>query len=173
MGLELVWPSLCLFGALILVVAEAFVPSGGLIGVLAIGLLLTSIYLAFTTTAFGWFFLIAVCVLLPPVVMLAIYLWPHTPVAKYLFLPPAEAEETNPDGRGWSLDHLIGQLGRTVTPLRPSGVVIFEGRRLEAITEGGPVETNTLVRALEIRGGRMLVRIADIPAFDETNSNSL
>lgn len=166
MGFELVWPILCLLGSLLLVVAEAFVPSGGLIGALAIGLLLVSLYLAFTTTAFGWLFLIAICVLLPPTIMLAIYLWPHTPIAKYLFLPPPRDEDQAPDAPNWPLGHLVGQLGRTVTPLRPTGVVLFEGRRHEAISEGTPVEANTLVRALEIRGGRLIVRVADVPAFE-------
>lgn len=167
MGFELVWPSLCLLGSLLLVVAEAFVPSGGLVGALAVGLLLVSLFLAFTTTAYGWLFLGAVCILVPPTIMLAIYLWPHTPVAKYLFLPPPDTDDQGAsNSTAWSLGHLVGQLGRTVTPLRPTGVVLFEGRRHEAISEGSPVEANTLVRALEIRGGRLIVRVADVPAFD-------
>ncbi|GIW87293.1 MAG: hypothetical protein KatS3mg108_1617 [Isosphaeraceae bacterium] len=172
MGFELVWPTLCLLGSLLLVLAEAFIPSGGLIGILAVGLLLVSLYLAFTTTAYGWLFLIAVGVLLPATVMLAVSLWPHTPIARYLFLPPPTTEETTPGPSAWPLSHLVGQIGRTVTPLRPTGIVLFEGRRHEAISEGIPIEANTLVRALEIRGGRLIVRVAEVPEWDDTPQTS-
>lgn len=167
MGVELVWPSLCLLAALFLFIAEIFVPSGGLIGLLAVGLLIVSQYLAFTTTAHGWVFLAVTVLLLPPTFMLAVHLWPKTPLAKYIFLQPTHSEEQMPAETGSGLRHLIGQFGKTLTPLRPTGVVLFEGRRHEGISEGAHVPENTLVRAIEIRGGRLIVRAADLPGLGD------
>jgi membrane-bound serine protease (ClpP class) len=167
MGPELIWPILSLIVALLLFVAEAFIPSGGLIGFLAVGLVGVSLFLAFTTTPFGWIFLIATCILLPLTIMLAIQLWPHTPIAKYLFLNPPGPDEIVPEDRVRGLGHLVGQFGRTLTPLRPTGLVEFDGRRMEGMSEEGMIAANTLVRVIEVRGARLIVRVADVPALDD------
>lgn len=167
MGTELVWPSLCLAVGLFLLVAEVFVPSGGLIGFLALGFLGVSLYLAFTSTAYGAVFLVVTGLLIPLTLMLAIYLWPRTPMAKFLFLRPPEPEDMDSENQSLMLEHLVGQFGRTLTPLRPSGMVDFEGRRLEGMSEAGLIPTGILVRAIQVRSGRLVVRVADVPAFDD------
>lgn len=170
MGTELVWPSLCLAVALLLLLAEAFVPSAGLIGVLAVGFLCVSLYLAFATTAHGWAFVIVAGVLLPATLAVAIQLWPHTPLAKYLFLKPPEPSDLITESHGALLDHLVGQLARTQTPLRPTGIVDLEGRRLEGLSEEGMIPAKTLVRVVKVRGGRLIVRLADLPSIDPVPS---
>ncbi len=167
MGTELVWPSLCLAVGLLLLFAEVFVPSGGLIGFLALGFLGVSLYLAFTTTAYGLVFVILMGILLPISLALAVHLWPKTPMAKYMFLSPPEPEELVPDSQHLMLEHLIGQFGRALTPLRPTGLVDFDGRRLEGLSEEGLIPAGSLVRAVQVRGGRLIVRVADVPALDD------
>lgn len=170
MGTELVWPSLCLAVGLLLLVAEVFIPSGGLIGVLAVGFLGVSLYLAFSTTSHGLVFLIVTVVLMPLMLMLAVYLWPRTPMAKYLFLNPPSPEDVAPDSQDLVLERLVGQFGRTLTPLRPSGRVDFEGRRFEGVSEEGLIPSGVLVRAVQVRSGRLVVREADVPALDDVVS---
>lgn len=170
MGTELVWPILCLIVGLLLLLAEVFLPSGGLIGLLAVGFLGVSLYLAFANTAHGLAFLIVTVVMLPVMLMLAVYLWPRTPMAKYLFLSPPEPEEVEPDSRDLLLERLVGQYGRTLTPLRPSGRVDFEGQRFEGVAEEGLIPANVLVRAVQVQAGRLIVREADVPALDDVVS---
>ncbi|MBX6311426.1 MAG: serine protease [Isosphaeraceae bacterium] len=165
---EWVWPSLCLAVGLILLIAEAFIPSGGLIGLLAVGFLALSLYLAFaTSTALGLKFLFALGLLLPLTLALAIHLWPRTPLAKWIFLKPPDPEDIMPEERTPALDHLIGQFGRAMTPLRPSGLVDFDGRRLDAISEEGLIPAGTLVRAVQVRGGHLVVRKAQDRTLEE------
>src|SRR5690349_2865429 len=131
MSNDLIWPILCLAIGLILLIAEVFIPSGGLIGILAIGLLIVSLGLAFSqSTMLGLKFLLAVCLLMPMALILAINLWPKTPMAKLIFLKPPAPEDVEPEPavHGVRLEHLIGQFGRALTPLRPSGMVDFDGR---------------------------------------------
>jgi membrane-bound ClpP family serine protease len=170
MGTELVWPSLCLAVGLLLLVAEVFVPSGGLIGVLAVGFLGVSLYLAFSTTSYGLIFLLVAVVMMPLMLMLAVYLWPRTPMAKYLFLSPPTREDVEPDSQDLLLERLVGQFGRTLTPLRPSGRVDFEGHRFEGVSEEGLIPAGVLVRAVQVRSGRLVVREADVPALDDVVS---
>lgn len=61
---------------------------------------------------------------------------------------PAEAEG----------DSLLGRHGKTVTPLRPSGAAEFDGRRVDVVSEGMPVDVGTWVKCIEIKGARIVVR---------------
>jgi membrane-bound ClpP family serine protease len=167
MSSELVWPILCLVAGLLLLFVEVFVPSGGLIGILAFGLLALSLWLAFTTTPHGWKFLLAEAILLPVAFMGAIALWPYTPLARRLGLKPPAREEVEPETATLTLHHLIGQFGRALTPLRPSGVVDFEGRRLDGLAEEGLIPAGTLVKAISIRGNQLVVRVESEAAFEQ------
>ena len=167
---ELIWPILCLAIGLILLIAEVFIPSGGLIGILAVGLIVVSLGLAFAESmALGLKFLVAVCVLMPLALALAVHLWPRTPLAKWIFLKPPDPEDFDPDpvAHGLRLDHLIGQFGRALTPLRPSGVVDFEGRRIDGLSEEGLIPSGALVRAVQVRGSQLIVRLAPDRTLDE------
>ncbi len=168
MSTDLIWPLLCLVVGLILLVAEVFVPSGGLIGLLAIGLLVVSLGMAFARSMTrGLSFLTALLLLLPLTLAYAVYLWPRTPMAKWVFLKPPTAEDIAPEVAAYRLDYLVGQFGRALTPLRPSGSVDFEGRRLDGLAEGGTmIPAGSLVRAVGVRGISLVVRAAPAEMLD-------
>src|SRR4051794_36797522 len=168
MSNEWIWPSLCLAVGLILLIAEVFVPSGGLIGLLAVGFLVVSLWLSFSTsTVLGLKFLFALGLLLPLTLALAVHLWPRTPMAKWIFLKPPTPEDVDPEPVGHPLDHLVGQFGRALTPLRPSGLVDFDGRRLDGLSEEGLIPSGALVRAVQVRSGQLVVRMAKDRTLDE------
>ena len=91
----LVWSILLLMLGLGLVMLEIFVPSGGMLGVLAAISVLVSIAMAFyhngPRVGFGFVFVAMVAV--PATLMLAFKLLPQTPVGRQLLLQtPSEAE---------------------------------------------------------------------------------
>jgi membrane-bound ClpP family serine protease len=164
----LIWPILFLAVGLTLLVAEGFIPSGGLIGILALGCLALSLWKAFSVSAtLGFQFLAALFLLLPMALVVAAQLWPRTPLAKRIFLRPPAPEEVETSHQPDRLDHLIGQFGRALTPLRPSGVVDFDGRRLDGLSEEGLIPAGALVRAVQVRSGRIVVRLAPDRTLDE------
>ena len=55
-------------------------------------------------------------------------------------------------------DFLIDQEGVTLTDLRPVGVGVFDGRRLNIIAEGEFIEQQRPVKIIEARGNRVVVR---------------
>ena len=55
-------------------------------------------------------------------------------------------------------EQLIGQNGVTVTPLRPAGVAKIAGRRYDVVTVGSFVESNCEVSVVETSGNRIIVR---------------
>lgn len=163
----LAWPMLLLAFALVLLVSEAFVPSGGLIGVAALVSMGASLWLAFhQSTELGYKFLAADIILLPVAGSLAIYLWPRSPLARRVSLRPPAPEEFEVSHSPHRLDHLIGELGRALTTLRPSGLVDFDGRRLDGLSEDGLIASGSLVQAVKVRSGQIVVRIAPESLFD-------
>ncbi len=165
----LIWPILCVSIGLLLLLAEAFIPSGGLIGLLAMGLIGIGLWLAFLQSMdVGLKFVAALVFLLPAVLMLALYLWPRTPLAKRMFLkPPTPDVDDETVAEHNHLHHLVGQLGRALTTLRPSGMVDFEGKRIDAISEEGLVKAGSLVEAVQVRAGQVVVRQASNQSLEQ------
>jgi membrane-bound ClpP family serine protease len=164
----LAWPLLLLAFGLLLLIGEVFIPSGGLIGLLALSCLVLSLWKAFQqSTDLGLKFLLADFLLMPLAMLLAVYLWPRTPLAKRVFLRPPAREDIEASHANHRLDHLVGQLGRALTPMRPSGLVDFDGRRLDGLSEDGLIPSGALVRAVRVRGGQLVVRTAPDPTLDE------
>jgi membrane-bound ClpP family serine protease len=164
----LAWPLLLLAFGLLLLIAEVFIPSGGLIGFLALCCLGLSLWRAFQqSTDLGLKFVLADGFLLPLTMALAIHLWPRTPLARRVFLARPSPEEFEVSHSNMRIDHLVGQLGRALTTLRPSGMVDFDGRRLDGLSEEGLIASGTLIQAVRIRGGQLVVRIAPEPALDD------
>jgi membrane-bound ClpP family serine protease len=164
----LFWPVACLIAGLLLMVAELFIPSGGAIGLLAFGLLAVSLWQAFAySTGAGATFLVILAVMVPGTLAFMLRIWPNTPFGRWLFLKPPEPEEIGTPGAGTRLDHLMGQIGRTLTPLRPSGLVDFEGRSLDALAQEGLIPKGTMVEAVQVRGSQIVVRPASVPDLDQ------
>jgi membrane-bound ClpP family serine protease len=150
----------------LLLVAELFIPSYGLLTVLSLGCLIGGVVCMFLhSRPAGVAALVGVVVALPLVGGLLIFLWPHTPLGKHLVLDvPEEAEEhALPAHR--DLEPLKGRIGRALSALRPSGVVDFDGRRVDTLTEGMPVEAGQWVRCIEVRAGKVVVRPVERPDF--------
>ncbi len=55
---------------------------------------------------------------------------------------------------------LLQQTGVAQSPLRPSGVAIINGRRVDVITEGSMIEPGAPVRVVAVEGMRVVVRAA-------------
>ncbi|HUR53813.1 MAG TPA: NfeD family protein [Gemmataceae bacterium] len=61
------------------------------------------------------------------------------------------------------LEQLRGRVGKTVSPMRPSGTVEFDNTRVDAMTEGVMIDAGVFVRCVDVRGGKVIVRQMDAP----------
>lgn len=163
--------------AVVLMIAELFIPSGGLISVVAVITTLIGVVLVFRygeeTTAL--ITLVAVLVGLPMLSLLLMKIWPYTPVGRRLVLRYEDSEDSTfasmPEHK--LLQDLVGRIGKATSSLRPSGTVDFDGRRVDAVTEGMMVEPGRYVKCIEVKAGRVLVRLIDNPepGTDFENAN--
>ncbi len=156
---KLFWPIVLMLIALGILVLELFIPSGGLLGILAGTALLAAVIAAFVyggTTA-GWIFLIAAAVVVPIMIYAMIKVWPHTPFGRRVFLQPPHAEDVLPD-QIRRLQRWVGRDGMAVSPMLPSGAVEIEGVIVDAVSEGMPIDKGTPVRVVAAKANHLIVR---------------
>jgi len=155
-----VWALLLLLTGLGLAALEMFVPSGGILGFLATCAFIGSIVLGFRHSATYGIGLILVTLFgVPIIISVGLALWPHTSMGRRILLNVPTSEEVLPeDPHKKALKNLVGQVGVAKTKMLPSGVIFINGRNIDAISEGVPIEPGQLVRVIEVRSNRVMVR---------------
>ena len=59
---------------------------------------------------------------------------------------------------GTEKPELLDQTGKALTPLRPSGMAVISGKRIDVVTEGPFIEPGTAVKVVAVEGMRVIVR---------------
>ena len=156
----LVWVGVLIVVGLLVMVLEVFLPSGGILGFLSLTAIVAAIATAFIelgSTA-GVIVLAVATVMTPAVLALAFRWFPETPLGRRILPPPPEPSDVAPSAaRRLELEKLVGRGGRAVTEMLPWGIVEIDGTRLEARSEGGPVERGAAVEAVGVEGRDLVV----------------
>ena len=160
--MELSFAYVLIVAGLLLLAAEMFIPSG-VLSVLAICALVGGVTIAFLNDPYhGWFALLLVFIAVPVLIGLIFHFLPKSTVGRWLTLSGMEEDATLASMPvNLELEQLRGQIGRTLSALRPAGVVDFNGRRIDTITEGMMVEPGQLVRCIDVKAGKVIVRPVD------------
>ncbi len=144
-----------------LIALEVFVPSAGLLSVLAAAAILGAIVMAFShSLALGTLMLLAATVAVPLVVAAVINWWPSTPIGRMLLIKrPEHEDDVLPDTEEyrWRTE-MVGKTGRAKTDLLPSGHVLIDGRRFDAVSNGVAINAGTPVRVMDVSTLRLVVR---------------
>jgi membrane-bound serine protease (ClpP class) len=148
----------------VLLLAEILLPTGGF---LVVGALLffalgvgTILYYGDTTEAVVA--LGGLAVGLPAAGFVAIHAWRRLSIGSALDAGPTEGGLAG-GSQLTELGALKGRVGKTVSPMRPSGTVEFDGRRLDAMTEGMMIDAGVWVRCVDVKAGNVIVRKMDAP----------
>lgn len=146
-----------LFAAgLVLIVAEVFIPSMGLLGLAAALCIVGSIGMAFyEDTGAGMKMLVASAVFVPLVMTFGIKLFPSTPMGKKLMARGYSFEDgTAVDRRDQGL---VGKTGMVEAPLRPAGIARIEERRVDVVSRGEMIDRGESIVVVEVSGNRVIV----------------
>ncbi|NNF98725.1 MAG: NfeD family protein [Desulfobacteraceae bacterium] len=137
------------------IIAEIIIPSGGILSILAAGLVGYSLFVVFTSVsaAAGTAF-VALDVLLIPVLVI----WGLKMLAK----SPATLKEELSRKKGYSsqnkdLGSLLNREGIVTTPLRPAGMADIDGKRVDVVSRGEFIPKDTLVVVMEVTGNQVIV----------------
>ncbi len=161
----LVWSLLLVVVGLALVLLEVFVPSGGVLGLLAVLALGAGVVTAFVEQGamVGMGVLAGTLLAVPAVLMLAFRWFPSTPIGRRVLPPPPSADDVLPDlSLRQRLRSLVGRRGRAASELVPWGSVEIDGDSFEALSEGGPIAPDMPVEVVAVQSRALVVRVAAV-----------
>ncbi|MFM8287054.1 MAG: hypothetical protein ACKOGA_10035 [Planctomycetaceae bacterium] len=162
-----VWACLLLGVGLLLLVAEVFLPSGGILAVLTGGTLVASLTCAWLAwwpdrAPLFWWFLGAVLGLIPLTAVGAFWIWPTTAIGRRALLEGPSAEEVDAFAEETlQFARFVGQLGTTATVLNPAGMLELGTERLHCQSEGALIAAG--VRVVVVRATHNLVTVRPVP----------
>src|SRR4030042_284004 len=150
------------FACAALIIAEVFVPSGGLISVCAMACLVGGVVIFFRhSAATGWTGVIIAIIMIPSVLVIAYKIFPKTKFGKSVILVPSERQRGDAIADTPELKELLGAVGEALTPLRPVGTCDFWGQRVECVAEGGYVDKGKKIKVIHIEGTQLTVRVIE------------
>ncbi len=150
------------FACAALIIAEVFVPSGGLISIFALACLIGGAVIFFRHSATaGWIGVGIAAVMIPTVLIFAYRIFPKTRFGKSVTLTPPKREQGDAIPDTPELEELLGAVGVVLTPLRPVGMCDFSGRRVESVAESGYVDKGKKVKVINVESTQLTVRIVE------------
>lgn len=149
---------------LFLVAVELMIPSFGLIGMSAAICLLVSAWSAYqawwtSDPVFFWSYVAFLVAGIPTSLFGTLYLIQNTSLGGFVILRAPELPQDGPSPEMQShLHSLVGEIGRTVSPLTPGGMVEVCGERHHAECVGPLIESRVSVEVVGTRATRLVVR---------------
>ncbi len=149
-------PVLLQLAGVIIIIAEIFLPSGGLLSLMASGLFGYSLFIVFhdISAMAGTYFVLADLFMIPVLVVVGL---------KILARSPATLRETLSSDSGVvsqspELENFMGREGKSVTVLHPGGTAIIDGKRLDVVSRGEYIEKDSNLIVVEVTGNQIIVR---------------
>jgi membrane-bound ClpP family serine protease len=155
------WAFLLAIIGILLLFGEVLIPSAGAIFVTAIACLAGSVFCAWqawwtTDPGYFWGFVAGLAITLPMAGYWMLKLW-----ERILFRADEADQQMTKTSPTEELKLLIGKWGRTVSPLMPAGIVVVDGERIHASSEGMIIDRDEPIRVVGVRSSRLIVRVVD------------
>ncbi len=150
------------FACAVLIIAEVFIPSGGIISICALACLIGGLVLFFNqSTTTGLVGIGVAIVMIPSVLVIAYKIFPKTRFGKSVTLSPPQRQVGDAIPDAPELKKLLGAEGVVLTPLRLVGMCDFSGKRVECVAESGYVDKDEKVKVIHVEGTQLTVRIIE------------
>jgi len=148
------WAIALLVAAMLLCFLEIFVPSMGLITLVAVCCAAGSCYAAFRDSAsMGAGFVVLNVVGMLASFVTAFKVLPRSPLAH----KKSDVEEATYQPID-SLEGLDGATGVAHTDLRPGGTALIKDRKVDVVAEGGYIDEGARISVLKVEGTKVVVR---------------
>jgi len=167
----LYWSLILIAAGFLVIFLELFVPSAGVLGVIAGICLLSGVVVGFFhSVQLGMIMLLAVMIMLPVAIGLMIKAWPHTPIGKRILIGPVSSEDVIPNGEFYDeIQSLVGRLGVVHTKMLPSGIVVIDGKKFDAVSDGLPLDPGETIKVTSVHGNRVCVAKYDGEITDQND----
>jgi len=141
---------------LLLIAVDFYLP-GFVLGSIGIVLMLIAVALCYTNFGLNW----AAALFLVEVVLgvgggyFVIKTVPQTAAGKRMIL---SHDQTGQRSASEPAAALVGKQGVAQSLLRPSGMALLDGKRLDVVAESGMIESGTNIKVVAVEGTRIVVR---------------
>jgi membrane-bound serine protease (ClpP class) len=148
-----------------IIVSEIFIPSAGMLSILALGCFCGSAFCAYRAwyepghvTTF-WVYVVCMVLGIPAFIGTGLWLLPKTALGNQLLAAPQDLESLTPfQEEEKRLTGLIDECGYAITLFSPGGMVQIGRDRFHAESEGLMIDPQTEVIVVGTKGNRLLVR---------------
>ena len=140
---------------LLVIIAEIFIPSLGLLTVIALGVFFYSLYIVFTTisTTVGLVLAGLDMVLIPVFIIGGMKILAQSPLA----LKRELSKENGVVSQKERVEAYINVKGTSITDLRPAGMAEINGQRVDVVADGEYIEAQTPIIVTGVTGNRIVV----------------
>ncbi len=149
----------------LLLIAEMFIPSHGVLSLAAAATAIAGVVVLFMSDqpAWGVIGMLVLVVLGPMAGGFMLKIWPDTALGRRLIHGEGGVDRDELKGQQQSqalhsLDALIGSEGKAVTDLRPAGLVEIGGKRYDALAETVAIDAGQAIKVASTGFGTLKVR---------------
>ena len=141
------------------IIAEVIIPSGGILAIIATGLLGYSIYLVFSGVSYfaGTIFIVVDMITLPIIIIIGLKMLAKSPLTLKKTLSNEDGVTSQPK----ELREFLDMEGITITDLRPSGMALINGRRVDVVSRGEYIDNDIKIYVSDVTGNQIIVREID------------
>ena len=158
---SLLFPIILQLVGVVVIIAEIILPSGGILSIVALGVFGYSLFIVFNEISMiiGFSFVAADLILIPVLVIVGLKLLARSPVTLRKTLSRKEGVSSQSS----ELESYVGTQGNAVTDLRPAGIAVINGKRVDVVTRGEYLEKDSAIIVTTVTGNQIIVRKKDEP----------
>jgi membrane-bound serine protease (ClpP class) len=158
---RLLLPIILQLVGVVVIIAEIILPSGGILSIAALGVFGYSLFIVFNeiSMTIGFSFVAADLILIPVLVIVGLKLLARSPVTLRKTLSRKEGVSSQSS----ELESYVGRQGSALTDLRPAGIAVINGKRVDVVTRGEYLEKDSAIIVTAVTGNQIIVRKKDKP----------
>ena len=152
------WYIALICSGMLLIASELLIP-GGVLGVFGAALLFGAVIMGFFLFEMPYSMLAAVGLIVGSFLLFLLWMriLPQTPIGKNLTLG-REGEDFKATR---DFHELLDQSGQAETDLRPAGIALIQGKRVDVVSESEWIEKGSQIKVVQVEGNRIAVRQLD------------
>ena len=155
---------------LFLLSLELFVPSAGILGIVAGCLIVAAVVTGFMVDMqTGLLMMVFSMLVVPAMLFLMIKAWPHTPIGRKILTDEKTLTDILPIGDFYDkVADLVGKTGVAKSKMLPSGQIVIDGEKYDAVSDGFAIEAGDSVQVVSVKQNRIHVQ----PVVDPSSADS-
>lgn len=161
--------------AICLLTLELFLPTAGILGIFAGCLIVASVVAGFMVDIqSGLLMLVVSMIVVPAMLFLMIKVWPHTPIGRKILTDEKTLTDILPKGDFYdNVVKLVGKTGTARSKMLPSGQIVIDGEKYDAVSDGFAIEAGDAVQVVSVKQNRIYVQpVSDSVAGGESAKSS-